>query len=138
MKHFELHPQLDEDTLFIHDLAISQVRLMDDRRFPWLILVPRIHTAKEFTDLNEANSMEVLREIRQVSEIISQWSVPDKINIAMLGNLVPQLHIHIVARKLNDAAWPGPVWGVPGRVRYNMRDRMQAERTLKSSFNWTS
>ncbi len=136
MSHFDLHTQLDKDTIFLHDLDICQVRLVDDQRFPWLMLVPRIHAAVEFTDLNEANSIQVMREIRQVSQILEHWAQPDKINIAMLGNLVPQLHIHIVARKTNDSAWPGPVWGVPGTVRYKANDRMQAIRTLKSSFTW--
>ncbi|MBI1384154.1 MAG: HIT domain-containing protein [Rhizobiales bacterium] len=109
---FALDPRLASDTRHVSDLALSAVRLMDDRRFPWLILVPRRAGAVELVDLVEADRLVLLEEISLVSRVLQRAFAPDKLNVAALGNLVPQLHVHVIARFRADPAWPRPVWGV--------------------------
>lgn len=92
---------------------------MDDARFPWLILVPRIAGARELTDLDEADRHALLGEISAVGRALEARLTPDKLNIAALGNIVPQLHVHLIARFIGDAAWPQPVWGHGQRVMYS-------------------
>lgn len=109
---FALDPRLAADCGLVGDLALSRVLLMNDSRYDWLILVPRQPGAVELTDLEEAAHLVLTREIRAVSRALQQHAAPLKINVAALGNMVRQLHVHIVARRGDDAAWPGPVWGV--------------------------
>jgi len=113
--NFILHPQLAADTFEVGDLPLCRVLLMNNARFPWLILVPRRANKKELFDLAPAEYKLVMDEIRFVAEQLKSHTQADKINIAALGNMVPQLHIHIIARFENDAAWPNPVWnfGLP-------------------------
>ncbi len=108
---FTLHPQLEKDTLPVGDLPLCRVLLMNNAHFPWLILVPRRAGLRELFDLEPHEYTEAMQEIRMVAEKLSAHTNAHKINIAALGNMVPQLHIHIIARFQNDAAWPGPVWG---------------------------
>lgn len=115
---FELHPQLAADTVTIADWALSRVCLMDDARYPWLILVPRREELTEIHDLSHAEGLVLIEEIRRASDGLKRITGAAKINIAALGNLVPQLHIHVVARNPGDAAWPGPVWGQGARAPY--------------------
>lgn len=107
---FTLHPQLERDSFFIEDLSVSRLLLMNDIRFPWLILVPRKPDVRELIDLSTEEYAKVMQEIRHVSEITHKAFSPDKLNVAALGNVVPQLHIHVIARYENDSAWPNPVW----------------------------
>lgn len=133
MNAFSLHPQLNADTNFISDWPLSRVLLMDDARFPWLILVPRRPDLVEFHDLNTADRAILSEEISRASIALKAVAGAAKVNIGALGNLVPQLHIHVVARNSGDAAWPGPVWGFGQRVPYDAaaRDRLlEALRTL--------
>ena len=109
--HYELDPQLAEDTHPVATFALSDVRLMDDANYPWLILVPRIPAACELQDLDAAQRHALTDEIDQASRALQQVFRPDKLNIAALGNLVPQLHVHVIARYRDDPAWPAPVWG---------------------------
>jgi diadenosine tetraphosphate (Ap4A) HIT family hydrolase len=109
---FQLDPQLDTDTLPLGRLALSRVLLMDDARYPWLILVPERAGLAEIIDLDEADQMQLMREIAAVSQALKQMFNPDKLNVGALGNRVRQLHVHVLARFLSDQAWPGPVWGV--------------------------
>ncbi len=109
---FTLHPRLQADTVFIRKLDLSGLYLMKDARYPWTILVPEQRDLSELHQLSEADYRTVTQEIRQVSEMMEQCFTPDKINIGALGNMVSQLHIHIIARFTSDASWPGPVWGV--------------------------
>jgi diadenosine tetraphosphate (Ap4A) HIT family hydrolase len=118
MLPFTLSPQLEKDTLFIHDLRLSSLRLMNDTRFPWFVLVPRRANLREWVDLLPGDQRTLMREINSVSRMMQKMFNPDKLNIAALGNMVPQLHIHIIARFTNDAAWPKPVWGVGDAVPY--------------------
>ncbi|WP_342359400.1 HIT family protein [Terrarubrum flagellatum] len=113
---FALHPQLAADTFPVGDLALSAVLLMNDDRFPWVILVPRRANMRDLIDLDEADAGACSGEIRLVSRAMKELFKPHKLNVAALGNMVPQLHIHIIARFAEDAAWPRPVWGV-GEIR---------------------
>ena len=107
---FKLDARLEADTYWMGDLHLSRVLLMNDRRYPWIILVPMLEGLKELTDLSEEQSVTLLQESRAVS----QWLIKqggDKLNVGALGNVVSQLHLHHVMRKVHDPAWPGPVWG---------------------------
>lgn len=108
---FTLHPQLAADTLPLSDLELCTVRLMNNAALPWVILVPRQPGMRDTIDLPEAGQLQLMREISQVSLALKQAFKPDKLNMAALGNMVPQLHVHIIARFSSDAAWPKPVWG---------------------------
>ena len=105
---FELHPQLDADTAEVTRLELCRVQLMDDTTWPWLILVPQIAGLKDLHDLAPGDDAVAMAEIRQASRALQALHRPDKINVAALGNQVPQLHIHIIARHVGDPAWPGP------------------------------
>jgi diadenosine tetraphosphate (Ap4A) HIT family hydrolase len=118
MQPFTLHPQLAQDTLFIKDLLLCRVVLMNDARFPWVILVPRRQGVCELMDLMPGEQTLVLNEIHKVSVFLKQFFKSEKLNVAALGNIVPQLHIHVIARFTQDAAWPKPVWGVGEAVKY--------------------
>ncbi len=109
---FALDSRLQADTLPVGDLALSRVLLLNDSRFPWLVLVPRREALTEVIDLTEADSAVLMQEIRIAARVLTELARPDKINIGALGNRVAQLHVHVVARFLSDPAWPGPVWGV--------------------------
>ncbi len=111
MSELALHDRLAADTAAVCDLPLSSVLLMNDARFPWLILVPRRAGASELFELAEKDREELMREVTKCSEVLKTVSGAAKINIGALGNLVPQLHVHIVGRNPGDAAWPGPVWG---------------------------
>ena len=108
---FALHSRLEADTLFVADWALSRVLLMNDARFPWLVLVPRRADITELHDLAHAERMVLIEEIARAAGALKTISAASKINLGSLGNLVPQFHVHVVARNPNDAAWPGPVWG---------------------------
>lgn len=126
---FALDPRLEADTLHIGDLALSRVLLMDDARFPWLILVPRRPDVSEITDLAEADAAALWEEIRLTTGVMQALAKPDKVNVAALGNVVSQLHVHVVGRFRSDPAWPGPVWGHGSRTPYPLHARAQlAER----------
>ncbi|MDB5511295.1 MAG: histidine triad protein [Enterovirga sp.] len=115
---FTLDPRLAADTLAVGDLALCSVLLMDDARFPWLILVPRRDGATEITDLSAADSATLMEEIRIATGVMLALAKPDKVNVGALGNVVAQLHIHVVGRYRSDPAWPGPVWGSGSRIPY--------------------
>jgi len=117
MSDFKLHPRLEADTVFVADWPLCRVLVMNDARYPWLILVPR-REATELHDLNERDRAMLIEQIARTSEKLKTLTNAAKINVGALGNLVPQLHIHIVARNPGDAAWPGPVWGQGTRVTY--------------------
>lgn len=115
---FELHPRLAADTVEVCRLPLSRVLLMDDARFPWLILVPERTGARELHRLDPADRARLMDEIVRASTALEALFSPDKLNVGALGNLVPQLHVHVVARRVGDAAWPGPVWGSGSREPY--------------------
>lgn len=107
---FALHPQLTADTIPVGDLPVCRVLLMNNRHFPWLVLVPRREGLRELFDLKPDDYHSVMAEVRDTTKQFAALTAAHKMNVAALGNLVPQLHIHIIARRLDDAAWPQPVW----------------------------
>ncbi len=111
MADFELHPRLAADTLELGDGMLSAVRIMNDRRFPWLILVPRRAGLEALHRMERTDHLLLMQEITLLSRMLEDLFRPHRINVGALGNLVPQLHLHLVARREGDAAWPGPVWG---------------------------
>ena len=119
MSEFQLHPGLDADTLNVSTLAVAQVLLMNDSRYPWLVLVPRIAHARELHSLEETTRHTLNNEIQLCTTALERHCQPYKMNVATLGNQVEQLHIHIVARRQSDAAWPAPVWGVGKAEAYD-------------------
>jgi len=118
MTVFRLHERLAADTTVVADWGLSRVLLMEDARFPWLILVPRRAGLVELHDLKHAEGLVLIEEIRRASSGLKAITGAAKINVGALGNLVPQLHVHVVARQPGDAAWPGPVWGQGTAVSY--------------------
>ncbi|MBX7173682.1 MAG: HIT family protein [Pyrinomonadaceae bacterium] len=115
---FVLHPQLEKDTFFVGALNVSNILLMNDNRYPWIILVPRIHDVCDLTDLTLPQRTEFTEEINHVAGLMKQAYQPDRLNIGMLGNVVPQLHCHIIARFNEDFAWAKPVWGIGETIPY--------------------
>lgn len=111
MIDFVLDPRLAADSVFIADGPLSQVRLVDDTRFPWLLLVPRVAGASEWLLLDGSQQRLLLAEINRAGHAIRTQDGVEKLNIGALGNVVRQLHVHLVGRNSRDAAWPGPVWG---------------------------
>jgi diadenosine tetraphosphate (Ap4A) HIT family hydrolase len=114
---WSLHPQLHADTVPVCELALSRLLAMNDANFPWLILVPRRSGVSEIIDLGVEQSV-LMDELALVSRALKDQTRCDKLNIAAIGNMVPQLHVHIVARRKDDAAWPKPVWGAVPRREY--------------------
>jgi diadenosine tetraphosphate (Ap4A) HIT family hydrolase len=108
---FELHPQLEKDTIFLHDFPFSRLLLLNDSTYPWLVLVPRVPELRDLVDIALTDEAQFCRESRWVSLFLRETFQPDKLNVASLGNMVPQLHVHHIARFRSDAAWPAPVWG---------------------------
>lgn len=108
---FELHPQLAADTQPVARFPLCDVLLMDNANHPWLILVPRVPEAVELIDLDEDQQVELMREVAKASRVLQTVFQPQKLNVAALGNLVKQLHVHVIARFEDDIAWPRPVWG---------------------------
>lgn len=115
---FNLHPTLARDTVLVCRLPLCHVLLMKDRRFPWLILVPERDSVREICELPQADRAALVEEIAQASEVLRRLFRPDKLNVGALGNVVPQLHVHVVARFAADPAWPGPVWGAGAAEPY--------------------
>lgn len=111
MQPFSLDPRLAADSVSVLDLGLSQLQLMNDARWPWLILVPRVAGCRELIDLTTAQQSELLAEIGAASRALRGLFAPDKLNVAALGNVVAQLHVHVIARQRDDPAWPAPVWG---------------------------
>jgi diadenosine tetraphosphate (Ap4A) HIT family hydrolase len=112
---WSLHPRLAADTVAVGDFSLSRLLLSNDANYPWLILVPRRAGIREIHELDEADQLQLLRESMLLSRALTAAFAPTKLNIAALGNVVPQLHVHHIARFESDPAWPAPVWGkVPG------------------------
>ncbi len=116
---FILNERLAADTIEIMDLEVSKLLLMNDSRYLWLILVPRIENAVEIHNLEPDIQSKVFNEIMMVSKIVAGIEGVEKLNTGALGNVVSQLHIHIIGRNKNDFAWPAPVWGNGKAAPYN-------------------
>lgn len=118
MNGWHLHPQLADDTHPLATFALCELRLMDDANYPWLVLVPRVADAVELIDLDAAQRHALTDEIDRVSHTLLKVFRPRKLNIAAIGNMVPQLHVHVIARYEEDPAWPRPVWGTAAALPY--------------------
>jgi diadenosine tetraphosphate (Ap4A) HIT family hydrolase len=116
---FALHPQLAADTLPVGDLALSRVLLMNTTRFPWLMLVPRRPDVREIIDLPTHEQATLWREISAVSVLVRDLFRAEKLNVCAIGNMVPQLHVHVIARFTTDEAWPRPVFGFAPPLPYS-------------------
>jgi diadenosine tetraphosphate (Ap4A) HIT family hydrolase len=126
---YELHPQLAADSHPLASLALCDLRLLDDANYPWLVLVPRVAGARELIDLGTDQRRQLSDEIDLAARLLRDVFRPFKLNVAALGNLVPQLHVHAIARFEGDPAWPAPVWGRVAARPYEpeaLVERMQA------------
>ncbi len=119
---FSLHPTLEKDCIELGRLALCRVLLMNDSQFPWLILVPERENLKEIHQLSSDDQQLLMRESCYVAEKLAEHYQADKMNIAALGNMVPQLHIHHVVRYQKDKAWPTPIWGKFDALLYAEQD----------------
>lgn len=130
---FELDSRIASDSILITELSLCQVRLQNDARYPWLVLVPKLADQTEVHELAPEQQIQLMNESSLVASILKRLTQCDKINIANLGNVVSQLHWHVVARFEQDETWPGPIWGVGQAVPYNdqqiekWRDKLLAE-----------
>ena len=126
-----LDPRLAADTIEIGDLALSRVLLMNDARYLWLVLAPRRENLSELIDLDRLDRAVLMEEIAAACEALIDSPGADKINVGALGNVVRQLHIHVVARRNGDAAWPGPVWGAGAPQRYGAQQARKIAQRFK-------
>jgi diadenosine tetraphosphate (Ap4A) HIT family hydrolase len=124
-----LHPQLEGGA--VGDLPLSRLLLANDANYPWLLLVPRRAGAGEIIDLSEADQIQLAAEIAAVSRVLRAVASCDKLNVAALGNVVPQLHVHVIARRRGDPAWPKPVWGAVPPRDYDPAARERLVATLR-------
>ena len=131
MNEFELNSRLLRESTFVTKLTLSQVRLNNDSRFPWLILVPEIAGLKELHEIPEEHQTIVHKEMNFCSTVLQKFTSAEKMNVAALGNLVPQLHIHVIARKHNDSAWPQPVWSAGDAKPYEKKSLVKLAEELK-------
>lgn len=115
---FVLHPQLEKDSRFVYRLELSDVRIINDANYPWFLLIPRRANLTELHQLNEDEQQLLTNESRLLSQAIEQCFSPDKLNVAAIGNVVSQLHVHHIARYKADIAWPKPVWGFTALLPY--------------------
>lgn len=116
---FSLDPRLAADCALVGDLPLSRLLLLNDSRYDWLVLVPRRTDVAELIDLDAASHSQLTCEVRLVSQALRREAAPYKLNVAALGNMVRQLHVHVIGRNQHDAAWPGPVWGVGQATPYD-------------------
>ncbi|WP_428381134.1 HIT domain-containing protein [Nevskia ramosa] len=128
---WSLHPRLAADTVPVGDFVLCRLLLSKDAHYPWLILVPRRADIREIHELSEADQQQLLCESMLLSRALMTAFAPTKLNIAALGNMVPQLHVHHIARFETDAAWPAPVWGRVPAIDYDETARSERIRTLR-------
>jgi diadenosine tetraphosphate (Ap4A) HIT family hydrolase len=133
---FVLDPRLEGDTSQLGELGLCKVLLMDDARFPWIVLVPKRAELVEIIDLGSADLVRLIEEIATASGVLEAATSPNKLNVASLGNVVRQLHVHIIARFENDAAWPNPVWGRGEREPYAPVKRAEFSGKLRAGFGF--
>ena len=132
-----LHPQLERDTTPLGDLPLSRVLIINDVNYPWLLLVPRRYDAVELIDLNEVERAQLMAEIALASGALKEVTECDKLNVAALGNAVPQLHVHIIARRKTDKAWPKPVWGAVPPISHDGNELDRFMEAMKKKL-WVS
>jgi diadenosine tetraphosphate (Ap4A) HIT family hydrolase len=130
---FELHPQLDKDCLVLGDFPLCRLLLCKDANYPWCILVPRVDDVREIYQLSEQDQIRLVKESSYLARILDLTYKADKMNVAALGNMVPQLHIHHLVRYKKDPAWPGPVWGVVPSKPYSKDELLQTAAKITDS-----
>lgn len=135
MGGFVLNKQLEADTYLVCELENCSLRLLDDARWPWLVLVPRIAGIEEWHDLTKGQRIMIDDEVARASSALKTMTGCEKINIASIGNMVRQLHIHVIARSAGDANWPGPVWGYGARESYGQDNAASFIEALKENFS---
>ncbi len=131
MPEFALHETLAADTVEAARWPLCRVLLMNDGRYPWLILVPAREGLTEIHDLEPTDQTALIGEVDRASRALVGLHAPDKINVGALGNMVPQLHIHVIARFRTDDAWPGPVWGAHPPRPYKTEELDEAVTRLR-------
>ena len=134
---FILHERLAADCITVDDWPLCRVLLMNDASYPWLILVPRRPALSEIHDVAETDLPQLTAEIVRASRALKSRFAADKINVGALGNMVPQLHVHVVARFAGDPAWPGPVWGARPAQPYASEELQQRVAALKAALQST-
>ena len=132
---WQLDPTLLADTVAVGDLPLCRVLLNDDGNYPWLILVPRREGIAELIDLDETARVTLMAEIAQVSSALKDHTRCHKLNVAALGNVVAQLHVHIIARFRNDPAWPNPVWGKAPRFPHEATARDSLIKAMRTALH---
>ncbi|PJI49356.1 MAG: HIT family protein [Pseudomonas sp.] len=128
---FALDTRLKQDTVAVGDFPLSSLLLMNDSQYPWLILVPRREDVSEIFQLDSADQQQLWREATQLAEVLKDTFDADKMNVANLGNVVSQLHVHVIVRKRDDVAWPGPVWGRHPAVPYTGEELARVREKLR-------
>lgn len=131
---FELHPQLHKDCYAIGDLTLCRLLLMNDKNYPWFILIPMRNNKREIYELNAEDQIQLNTESIQLSRFLMEKFKGEKMNIAALGNMVPQLHIHHIVRYKNDPAWPGPVWGKATAIAYTEKEVETIKQHMRDFF----
>jgi diadenosine tetraphosphate (Ap4A) HIT family hydrolase len=130
---WSLHAQLERDTVPVGDLAVSRLLAMNDATYPWVVLVPRRLDAVEIIDLDAPEQSRLMAEIVEASAALKRLTQCDKLNVAAIGNVVPQLHVHVVARRKDDPAWPHPVWGAAPARPYAADDMQRFIAALRGA-----
>ena len=120
---WSLHPQLEQDTAAVGDLPLSRLLVNNDANYLWLLLVPRRPSVREIIDLDEKDQSQLMIEIAHASRALKAVTACHKLNVAAIGNVVPQLRVHIIARRRDDPAWPKPVWGTAPARAYDLAER---------------
>ena len=134
-KHFKLHPQLQNDCIEIVDLPLCKLLLCNDSAYPWFILVPRVEDLQDIYQLDWQQQQQFLNESSMLSELLMAEYQGDKMNVAALGNVVSQLHIHHVVRFKNDASWPKPIWGQQALTPYSDDEIRQIKNNLAAKIS---
>lgn len=132
---FQCDPRLEKDSVFVCVLTLCEARLHTNAAYPWLILVPRRTGASEIFDLSHDDQVRLMEETAHTARALKHLVGAHKINVGALGNIVPQLHVHIVARMQDDPAWPGPVWGAPYTKAYGKEEMQMLVKALKERLN---
>ena len=135
MLPFALDNRLSEDTIYVRELPLCRFLLMNDKRYPWLILVPRYNGLSEIHDLPDKDQSTLISEVTAATRALENLFQPKKINVAALGNMVSQLHIHIIARFEEDEAWPRPVWGIGKSESYSRNEAKRLVNQLNSTLS---
>ena len=129
---FQLHPQLQLDSIEIGQLTLSRLLLINDSQYPWFVLVPERTGITEIYQLSEKDQQQLQRESSLLAKTLAEIYTADKMNIAAIGNLVPQLHIHHIVRYKNDIAWPAPVWGKFDAIPYTKQIQQKIKNTISN------